>query len=222
MELVCVGFREKYGVGSAAGFLCGAKYFYPRGGEGGIGTDEEWQEDALCVVQNAQKSTGVFVQYFFALLLTTCVNGDIIRIQFRNAAAWRLSFCAKKNKCSYLGSLKKKRSAFVKDEKKRRFLETFARDYDLSRAAASAKIGRLEAYRILKESKDELDRLISERLSGDSLAAIRREYERVAFDNTGEEKTADRIRALEVLRMMASADRAEGGAPPLVIHCEYV
>ncbi len=108
------------------------------------------------------------------------------------------------------------------NEKRRRFLERFARDYNLPGAAVSAGITRGEAYALLKDARDEVDRLVSARLSEAVLASIRREYERMAFDETGEIKPGERIRALENLRLMASAGRADGGAPSLIIRCEYV
>jgi len=110
----------------------------------------------------------------------------------------------------------------VTAEKRRRFLEKFAEKYDLPGAAAAAKIGRTEAYRILKTAREEVDRLVQARVSGQVLFAIRREYERMAFGEGEDVRPAERIRAMENLRLMASQGREDGGAPGLVIQYEYV
>lgn len=109
-------------------------------------------------------------------------------------------------------------------EARRAFLSDFAASYDLPGAAKRAGIGREAAYGLLagEEARAELDRLICERAEGETLARIRREYERMAFDGGEEVRAADRLRALEQLRLIASSAVRDGGAPSLVIRCEYV
>lgn len=55
-----------------------------------------------------------------------------------------------------------------------------------------------------------------------TLARIIEEYERIAFGEDADIKTADRLRALEQLRLILSAGREDGGAPTLSIRVEYV
>ena len=89
-------------------------------------------------------------------------------------------------------------------EIRRRFLEKFAQKYDLPGAAAAAKIGRAEAYRTLRSAREEVDRRVQARISGKVLHAIRREYEKMAFGEGEDVRPAERIRAMENLRLMAS------------------
>lgn len=108
------------------------------------------------------------------------------------------------------------------ETQKQSFLARFSLDYDLPAAARTAGISRADAYRLLSESASEVDRLVRERTDGAVLAAIRREYEALAFENAEEVRPADRIRALEQLRLIASAGRPDGGAPTLTVRYEYV
>lgn len=108
------------------------------------------------------------------------------------------------------------------EQQKQRFLARFSTAYDLPGAAHAAGIGRGEAYRLLKHAAAEVDALVQARLAGEVLSAIRGEYERMAFGGDDAVRPADRIRALEQLRLIASAVRKDGGAPALVIRCEYV
>ncbi len=55
-----------------------------------------------------------------------------------------------------------------------------------------------------------------------TLARIMEEYERIAFGEDEDIKIADRLRALEQLRLLLSAGREDGGAPTLEIRVEYV
>ena len=55
-----------------------------------------------------------------------------------------------------------------------------------------------------------------------TLTRIVEEYERIAFGDEAEIKPADRMRALEQLRLILSAQREDGGAPTLEIRVEYV
>lgn len=108
------------------------------------------------------------------------------------------------------------------EQQKQRFLTRFARDYDLPAAVRTAGIGRGEAYRLLKEEAAAVDRLVRQRTDGTTLAAIREEYESIAFGTAEEVRPGDRIRALEQLRLIASAGRADGGAPTLTVRYDYV
>lgn len=105
---------------------------------------------------------------------------------------------------------------------KQSFLARFSRDYDLPAAARTAGITRDDAYRLLRENVSAVDRLVQKRTDGETLAAIRREYEDLAFGAAEEVRAGDRIRALEQLRLIASAGREDGGAPTLTVRYEYV
>ena len=110
------------------------------------------------------------------------------------------------------------------EQQKEAFLTKFAGTYDLPAAAAKAGIGRREAYALLADpqSRETLDKKICARTGGAVLHRIRQEYEKIAFGEDGEIRAPDRIRALEQLRLIASSDTPEGGAPTVVIRCEYV
>jgi len=112
----------------------------------------------------------------------------------------------------------------VTAQQKSDFLTRFARTYDLPGAAAAAKITRTQAYGLLRENdaREQLDRLITERRCGGIPARIMREYEALAFGDAEEVKPADRMRAMEQLRLLASAEGADGRAPAVVIRVEYV
>ncbi len=108
------------------------------------------------------------------------------------------------------------------DSQKQAFLFRFARDYNLPAAALAAGIRRGDAYRLLRDAAAAVDRLVRERTDGETLAAIRREYESIAFGTAEEVRPGDRIRALEQLRLIASAGREDGGAPALTVRYDYV
>ena len=109
-------------------------------------------------------------------------------------------------------------------EERTAFLNRFAEDYDLPGAAARAGITRGAAYALLREDSARaiVDEQICARRSGAALARIVREYERMAFGGDEDAKPGDRLRALEQLRLIASADAKNGAAPTLTIRCEYV
>jgi hypothetical protein len=108
------------------------------------------------------------------------------------------------------------------DQQRSRFLGRFSEEYDLPRAAAAAGIGRGEAYALLKTAADEVDRLVLQRLNDRLLAAIRREYEAMAFGDAEEVRPGDRIRALEQLRGFAQAERGGAASPSVTVRYEYV
>ena len=108
------------------------------------------------------------------------------------------------------------------DRQKQDFLARFSQDYDLPAAARQSGIGRREAYGLLRDSAKTVDGLVRKRTDGEILTAIRREYEVLAFGGGEDVRAADRIRALEQLRLIASAGREDGGAPALTVRYEYV
>ncbi len=116
----------------------------------------------------------------------------------------------------------RKEAIVITEQQKQDFLARFSKDYDLPAAARTSGIGRREAYDLLRESAKAVDRLVQKRTDGEILAAIRREYETLAFADGAEVRAADRIRALEQLRLIASAGREDGGAPTLTVRYEYV
>ena len=109
-------------------------------------------------------------------------------------------------------------------KRERIFLEKFSAAYDLPGAARAAGIGRGEAYRLLqsREARALLDRRIVRRASGEMLGRIREEYEEIAFTSDPEIRTADRMRALEQLRIIAAAEAEGEGGPTLTVRYEYV
>lgn len=155
--------------------------------------------------------------------MTSCALGAIIRIQLRKTAAPADSFRPTEEHLFYLRDQPHRKEAFaITESQKQAFLTRFSRDYDLLAAASKAGIKRSEAYRLLKTAAPAVDRLVRARADGDTLAAIRREYEAIAFGEGEDVRPADRIRALEQLRLMASAGREDGGAPTLTVRYEYV
>ncbi len=104
------------------------------------------------------------------------------------------------------------------------FLEKFSAAYDLPGAARAAGIGRGEAYRLLQsdEAQKLLDRRIVRRASGEMLGRIRGEYESIAFGADPEIRVADRLRALEQLRIIAASEAEGEGGPTLTVRYEYV
>ncbi len=112
----------------------------------------------------------------------------------------------------------------MKQEQKQRFLDRFSQCYLREDAAAKAGITDAEAIAYLKRTgtRAALDERISARLAGKILTRIRQEYEAMAFGDDESIRPADRIRALEQLRHLASADNTQGDAPSLIIRCEYV
>ncbi len=104
------------------------------------------------------------------------------------------------------------------------FLEKFSAAYDLPGAARAAGIGRDEAYRLLRseEARALLDRRIIRRVSGEMLARIRAEYESIAFSADPEIRVADRMRALELLRVIAASEAEGEDGPTLIVRYEYV
>lgn len=109
-------------------------------------------------------------------------------------------------------------------QQKDAFLTRFARTYDLPGAAAAAGITRGAAYELLGRTdvRERLDRLIAQRQAGVLLSRIRGEYEAIAFDESGDAKAADRMRAMEQLRLIAAAEGAEGGTGAAIVRVEYV
>jgi hypothetical protein len=116
------------------------------------------------------------------------------------------------------------RRTALKQEQKQRFLDRFSQCYLREDAAAKAGITDAEAIAYLKRTgtRAALDERISARLAGKILTRIRQEYEAMAFGDDESIRPADRIRALEQLRHLASADNTQGDAPSLIIRCEYV
>ena len=110
------------------------------------------------------------------------------------------------------------------EEIRRDFLLRFARQYDLPGSAAAAGITRQQAYQLLRDpaARQMVDEQAARRRSGEILARIAREYERIAFSNEEEIKVGDRLRAMEQLRLLSSADSPAGAAPALNIICRYV
>lgn len=112
-------------------------------------------------------------------------------------------------------------------QKESEFVGQFAASFDLPGAAQRTGIGRAQAYRLLAgdpEAQALLERQILARASGRILGRIRRAYEEIAFGDGEEFKAADRMRAMEQLRLIAQAqDESDtGSVPPLSIRCEYV
>lgn len=108
------------------------------------------------------------------------------------------------------------------EEQTAEFAVRFAREYDLPGAARAAGVSRAEAYAALAEPavRARVDAAVAARASGDTLSRIRREYEEIAFGGDAEVRVADRIRALEQLRLIAAADA--GSVPALTLRVEYV
>jgi len=113
------------------------------------------------------------------------------------------------------------------EQEKDAFLASFAGAYDLRSAAEQAGITLEEACGVLAADgvRERLDEQIFALRRGRMLARIMREYERMAFGGSEGEKPADRLRVLELLRQMASAEEkesAEDDVPVVIIRCEYV
>ena len=111
----------------------------------------------------------------------------------------------------------------VRKEQRQTFLEQFALRYDLPGAAKKAGITHREAYRLLREEAGRrlVDERVTARRRGEVLSRIVREYENLAFGGEEDVRPGERIRALEQLRLIASAE-GDGAAPTLTVRCEYV
>ena len=109
------------------------------------------------------------------------------------------------------------------EEQKERFLARFSRHFLREEAAEEAGITDKEAVTYLKKKSTRavLDDRIAARLAGDMLSRIHREYEAIAFGSSEDIRPGDRIRALEMLRHLAT-DTARDEGPTLIIRCEYV
>lgn len=110
------------------------------------------------------------------------------------------------------------------EQTRRDFVLRFAQRYDLPAAAAGAGITRQQAYTLLRDPavRDAVDEAAAARRSGEVLSRIFREYERIAFGEEEDVRAADRLRAMEQLRLLASSDANAGAAPTLSITCTYV
>lgn len=101
------------------------------------------------------------------------------------------------------------------------FLAEFSKSYDLPAAVKAAGIKTAEAHACLRAGgAAEVDRRVQLRLAGEMLMRIRREYEQIAFAEG--EKLTDRIRALDQLRLMASAACEDVGDDVLTVRVDYV
>lgn len=109
-------------------------------------------------------------------------------------------------------------------DERQTFLCRFAVGYDLAGAAKEAGV-EVEAARQLLEEEDArrtVDAHVTARRQGEVLSRIVREYERIAFGSEDDAKAGDRLRALEQLRLIASAEARGGAAPTLSIVVSYV
>ena len=134
------------------------------------------------------------------------------------------SFLHRKEHLFTCVSTLRKGEHFMTEEIRRDFLLRFARQYDLPGSAAAAGITRQQAYQLLRDpaARQMVDEQAARRRSGEILARIAREYERIAFSDEEEIKVGDRLRAMEQLRLLSSADSPAGAAPALNIICRYV